>query len=225
MKKDPVVVYLHGFASAPSSTKAQFFKRKLSGIGIEAHIPDLNYPSFESLTLSSQLAVIKQTVESASVKSERPILLFGSSMGGLLATMTSQNLKGRTEVLALVLLAPGFGLPRRWTEMMGADGLEEWKRKGTRAVFHHGESKELELQYGFITDAMKYQTDEFIVSTPTLVFHGTRDDIVPASESERFAQINPDTVTLHLLDDGHELIEPLEHMWSIVDPFLKKQLN
>ncbi len=218
MKKNPVVVYLHGFASAPSSTKAQFFKRKLSSLGIETHIPDLNHPNFETLTLSSQLSVVNETIELASHGDDRPLLLFGSSMGGLLATMSSQSL---SHVSALVLLAPGFGLPRRWSEMLGTDGLEDWKRTGSRTVFHHGASKELQLQYDFITDAMQYQTDEFTVTRPTLVFHGTKDDIVPVSESKRFAEINPDTVTLHLLDDGHELIEPLEHMWSVTDKFLK----
>lgn len=217
MREKPVVVYLHGFASGPSSSKAQFFKNKLSSMGIETHIPDLNYPSFESLTLSSQLSVVGRTIESTSPNS--PLILFGSSMGGLLATIASQG-SFCSRIRALVLLAPGFGLPRRWREMLGQDGLAEWQRTGTRTVFHHGQSKDLQLAYGFITDAMQYKTDEFTVAQPTLVFHGTKDDIVPVSESRRFADINPKTVTLHLIDDGHELIEPLEYMWSITNRFL-----
>ena len=40
------VIYLHGFASGPSSTKAVYFARKLEALGINTTIPDLNWPEF-----------------------------------------------------------------------------------------------------------------------------------------------------------------------------------
>ena len=52
------VVYLHGFASSPNSSKAQFFRRKFAERGIQMEIPILDEGKFEELTISGQLAVI-----------------------------------------------------------------------------------------------------------------------------------------------------------------------
>jgi len=51
-------VYLHGFASGPSSQKASAFKKKFKEIGISIYIPDLEGGNFENMTLSSQLNII-----------------------------------------------------------------------------------------------------------------------------------------------------------------------
>src|SRR5271170_6222131 len=48
-------LYLHGFASGPGSTKAQYFLAQFQELGIELHIPDLNQPSFADITVSSRL--------------------------------------------------------------------------------------------------------------------------------------------------------------------------
>jgi predicted esterase YcpF (UPF0227 family) len=36
-----MLVYLHGFASGPASTKAQFFRTRFAERGVELAIPDL----------------------------------------------------------------------------------------------------------------------------------------------------------------------------------------
>ena len=52
------LIYLHGFASGPMSSKAQFFRRRFEELGIEMRIPDLSEGNFEQLTISGQLRVI-----------------------------------------------------------------------------------------------------------------------------------------------------------------------
>ena len=49
------VLYLHGFASSPQSSKATFFSTRLAERGIEMMVPDLNQPDFSTLTVSRML--------------------------------------------------------------------------------------------------------------------------------------------------------------------------
>lgn len=208
------VIYLHGFASGPASTKAKFFASELLALGLDVRVPDLNRPSFETLTLSSQLSVIDETIAALPNKE---FVLIGSSMGGLLSTIKSKSLD---QVRALILLAPGFGLPRRWQNLFGSDGLERWKRERTMNVYHYGVEKELPLSYNFVTDAATFQTDGLSITVPTLVFHGKNDVTVPVEESISFAQNNPELVELVILDDDHQLISSLPTIWSKSFEFL-----
>ena len=53
-------VYLHGFASSPSSRKARFFGERFRELGIGLEIPDLAEGDFRNLTLTAQLNVIER---------------------------------------------------------------------------------------------------------------------------------------------------------------------
>jgi len=46
--------YLHGFASGPGSTKAQFFRARIAEHGIALEIPDLA-PDFAHMTVTGML--------------------------------------------------------------------------------------------------------------------------------------------------------------------------
>jgi hypothetical protein len=214
----PAVLYLHGFASGPSSTKALYFSERLREHDVHALVPDLNLPSFETLTLSSQLRVIDETL--AHLEPGRDLVIVGSSMGGLLGTLHARK---SSRIRALVLLAPGFGLPRRWHAMLGSEGVERWQAEGYTEVFHYALNRPARLAYDFIVDAQKYQTDNLTVAVPTLVFHGKNDATVPVEESIRFSENNPGLVHLHILDDGHELIEPLPLVWQLTHSFLHER--
>jgi len=220
-------VYLHGFASGPSSSKAKFFGAQLSQLGIPVTVPDLNKPTFAEMTLSSQLEVVQSSIASRIATSEDAddgsFLIVGSSMGGLVATLSAQDKAPHAHQLkALILLAPGFGLPRRWTELLGEVGLKHWKEKGFVDVFHHGANKELPLRYDFYLDAIKYTTEGLSVNVPTLVFHGQRDETVPVEESKEFQRLNPDKVQLEILDDDHQLLASLDLMWKKTQDFISK---
>lgn len=203
----PTIIYLHGFASGPKSTKASFFASCLKSRNIEVHVPDLNGKNFESLTLSSQLAIAREVV--GQIKG--PIIFIGSSMGGLLSVLLSKEYK---QTIGMVLMAPGFGLPKRWQALLKEQGMEAWQKNGFVEVFHYGFGKSCRLNYAFVDDVCKYQTDKLRVDSPTLVFHGRKDETVPIEESEEFAALNKGFVSLRALDDGHELIEPLEQIWD-----------
>lgn len=210
------VIYLHGFASGPKSSKAVYFQRELSLLGVPTLIPDLNEPDFEHLTLTSQLKVTRQTIEK--VPMEERVVLVGSSMGGLIATLIAKETKN---LAGLILLAPGFGLNKRWTSLLGADALGSWKKNGSVEVFNYAVGKNLPLHYGFFDDINRYVTDELTVQVPTLIFHGKFDETVPISESEAFSLRNQDYVQLRKMDDDHQLLSSLEDMWMSSKEFLR----
>ncbi len=97
------VIYLHGFASGPGSTKAQYFKTKFEQSGADVFLPDLNVPSFEQMTLSAQIETVKYVA--GEIAQDREIILKGSSLGGLLATIASEKLSPVPDH-KLILLAP-----------------------------------------------------------------------------------------------------------------------
>jgi len=197
------IVYLHGFASSPQSSKAQFFRRKFFERGVTIHIPQLDEGNFEGLTVSGQLRVIERTAEG------RPVNLIGSSLGGYLATLYAAR---HPEVEWMVLMAPAFQFPRRWRERFSEQDLADWKRRGSRSFFHYGYKENRPLGYQFVEDACQYEHEpEF--RQPALALHGIEDAVVPVEVSEEFAANHP-SVTLRVLQSGHELTDVLEELWA-----------
>jgi uncharacterized protein len=197
------LIYLHGFASGPASSKAQYFHRRFAELGVEMQIPDLSEGNFENLTLSGQLRVIERIARADDVR------LIGSSMGGYLAALYAAR---HAEVTHLVLLAPAFGFARRWREMLGAEKVEQWRRTGSLSLYHYGDKRERSVGYKLLEDAEQYE-DYPDIPQPALIFHGRGDDVVPAEYSRRFAELHPQT-SLRMVDSGHELLNVLDQMWE-----------
>jgi uncharacterized protein len=203
------VIYLHGFASGPSSSKARYFQGRLEASGFSIAVPDLAEGDFERLTLSKQLAVIDRVVAGGSVS------LIGSSMGGYLAALYSAR---HANVERVALLAPAFAFARRWAEHMGAAAMEEWRREGALNVFHYGQGRNCALGYQLMEDAAQFE-DYPDVRQPCLIFHGANDDVVPVRYSEEFAAARPN-VEMHAVNSGHELLDVLDTMGDRVETFL-----
>ena len=201
------IIYLHGFASGPQSSKAQFFRRRFEELGIAMRIPDLSEGNFEGLTISGQLRVVE------SIAGGDDVFLIGSSMGGYLAALYAAR---HLEVKKLVLLAPAFGFARRWPLMLGEEKVAEWRRTGWLPIYHYGDKMERRVGYELLQDAEKYE-DYPEISQPALVFHGRKDDVVPVEYSEEFAARHPQ-VRLRVMESGHELIDVLEEIWREILP-------
>ncbi len=204
------VVYLHGFASSPHSSKAQFFRRRFAERGVPMEIPQLDEGRFEELSISGQLAVIERAV------GDQPAILIGSSLGGYLAALYAARHQSRIE--RVVLLAPAFQFPRRWRERYSEQEWQRWKREGSTPVFHYGEGQQRRLGYQFVEDAARYE-DEPEFPQPALILHGVRDTVVPADISRAYAARLANT-KLVLFESGHELTDVLEPMWVQVTTFL-----
>jgi len=207
-------IYLHGFASGPQSKKARYFNEQLTARGITASIPDLNLPLFLDMTVSRQIAKVESLIDP-----NRDSVLIGSSMGGLVATLSAIRFPS---VKALILLAPGFGIEKRWADLVEPDRRDVWKDRGAIDVFHYATEREESLSYGFVEDLETYSTRNIKVSIPTLIMHGIKDDVVPVRESQNFRDNNRQHTTLIELDDTHELVISLPAIWDASEKFLSE---
>jgi len=202
------ILYLHGFASGPSSGKAQYFRERLAAAGASVDVPDLAEGDFENLNITRQLAVIERAAADESVS------LIGSSMGGYLAALYAAR---HPEVSRVVLLAPAFSFARRWPEKLGPLA-DEWRRTGAMEVFHYADNRPRRIGYQLIEDGARYE-DYPDFHQPALIFHGAHDDVVPSRFSEEFAASHPNA-RLEILDSDHQLLNVLEAMMAKVSAFL-----
>lgn len=219
----PNIFYLHGFASSPASTKAQFFQRRLAEQGLALHCPDLNAPDFETLTITRMMTQVQQAVLAVP---PAPTVLIGSSLGGRLAIEVAsrwakrcaggeRGLLAQHAIDRLVLLAPALEFP----QSLGDEGLQRWKASGRMEVHHHGEGRTRQLHYGFYEDAVRYDPFATYLDFPILIFHGRRDASVDPLSVETFARSRPN-VTLRMLDDDHQLLNSLDQIWRQTAAFL-----
>lgn len=207
------VLYLHGFASGPESTKGQYFQRRFGAAGIEVYQPDLAEGDFPNLTVTRQLEAARKAVEAV-----RPALLIGSSLGGYLAALLAAGRPGL--VPALVLLAPAFDFARRWAERLGETRMAAWKQSGAREVYHYGEKRDLPLRYGFYEDALVHPPSPTF-SQPCLLLHGRNDDVVDAAQSIDYAH-GKSNIRLEILESDHALTDVLDEIWARVCEFWGK---
>ncbi len=209
----PEYIYLHGFASSPQSSKAQYLgDRFLVEAGIKLNILDLNQGDFTNLSLTRQ---IQQTV-AAFPSHDPPIILIGSSFGGLTATWVANKYP---QVTSLILLAPAFGFPANWRSRLGEAQVKQWQESNYLSVYHYGEDLYLPLNYQFIIDAEDYNESELNRNLTTLILHGKHDDVIPIEVSRTYASQHS-LVKLVELDSDHSLNDVQEIIWQEIKSFL-----
>ena len=204
------IVYLHGFASGPSSKKAQFFRERFAQLGIGLEIPDLADGKFERLTITGQLEVIERAARG------EPVSLIGSSMGGYLAALFAAR---HPEVEKLVLMAPAFCFATRWPETLGAAAMEEWERSGVLKVFHYGEGRD--SRAGLSVDRGWPQVRGLPAGhrSPRSFFTAGTTRLSRRNYSVEIRRRHPQA-TLRLMDSDHELMNVLDDMWMETEEFL-----
>jgi pimeloyl-ACP methyl ester carboxylesterase len=196
-------IYLHGFASSPASSKAAFLARRFAEAGVTLHTPDLNLPDFSTLTVSRML----EQTDALLAKLDGPVLLIGSSLGAFVAIQAA--LRHPDRVAHLILLAPAL----EFGAAPGPGTLEDWRTSGRLNVFHYAYGRMMPVHYELYADARRYDASRAELPMPILVFQGLRDDVVDAAAVQAWARTRPN-VTLHLLDDGHQLAASLERIWD-----------
>jgi uncharacterized protein len=216
------VFYLHGFASSASSSKACFFAERLGQLGLAVHVPDLNAPDFSTLTTTR---MIGQVEEAMRVLEPGPVTLIGSSLGAFVAWHTAarqaaSRTAGPHPITHLVLLAPAleFGGPRMTA--ISEDELRAWRETGWREFVHHAFNERRRVHYALLEDARTYVSAAAPVTVPTLIFQGLHDVLVDADRVRAFAASRP-FITLHELDDDHQLHSSLEIIWDRTAAFLE----
>ena len=207
-------VYLHGFASGPSSYKATFFAEKLSiNFQTKLYCPDLNLPDFFNLTLTSQINFLENQFEKDSV------VLIGSSLGAYIALLVAQ--RNRIKVHALILIAPAFEIVERKVKLMNSDELVKWEKENEIEIFHHFHQQTMKLSFNFIKDAKKYSIDINKLHIPILLFHGKNDDVVDYRLSEKYMSSYPN-LEAYFPDSDHLMIDQLDFIWQKAKRFINK---
>lgn len=190
------LVYLHGFSSSPGGNKGTFVRHWAEARGIPFHAPDLNLPTFETLTLSAQVEAVETLLRSL----PEPPVLVGSSLGGFIATAVAQR---GAALRSMLLLAPAIHFARR---RMTSPAWAGYRKRGEMEVFHHGAGRPLRLGPELLQDLPNWVGDEtWRIPVPTVILHGRRDEAVPLADSEAYQDRNPGAV-LHVLEDDHGLL-------------------
>lgn len=213
------IIYLHGFASSPQSTKSNTFRARLKQDrpNIDYLAPDLNVPDFEHLTLS---AMIEKTAQVTQTCNSDNVYLIGSSLGGLVATHFLNQYRGSIakKVQRVILMAPAFDFVQNRQRQLGDEGLANWKASGWLKVEHYAYETTTRIHYGLLEDALRYDSFSVDIPQPMLIFHGKNDDVVDHQQSIRFAE-NRDNVELRLTDSDHTLYDEADNIYQAILTF------
>ena len=207
------VLYLHGFASSPESTKAGYFGERLAARGVTLAAPDFNRPDFRTLTMSRMLDQLSGEIGQRGGR----VSLIGSSLGAALGVLAAARFGEAVE--RLILMAPAVMFARPGHSLLPPERIAEWSRRGSLPFFHYAYGEERLLDYTFYEDSLAHDAFDAQFSQPTLIFQGLRDTVVDCRTVEQFARTRPN-VTLSLLEDDHQLTASLPRMWAAIEDFL-----
>ena len=208
-----MLLYLHGFASGPSSHKARVLSARFGAAGIGMEIPDLTPgpDGFERSTPSSMLAIAEETL----ARGAPPHAIIGSSLGGYLAALAASR---GPAIERLVLMAPAFRLFERWEARLGPTGdLDRWRREGLETM-HYASNRLRRIDWAFLEDARRLPAFPD-VRVPTLCVAGRQDETVPFADVEAFVARTP-TARLVAVDDRHDLAASLDVIFAEARAFL-----
>ena len=214
MRRIGSAVYLHGFASSPSSSKATRFGWELAALGVPFACPDLNEPDFSTLTVTRMLQQTAAVIDGASV----PVALIGSSLGAFVA-LHAAAAAGPGKVDRLILMAPALDFGGNRLRQLGDVGIEEWRKSGKLRVHHYASGQPRDVGFELFEDAAQYDAFTVDLELPILAFQGRQDASVDPKMVERWAATRP-SVDLRLLDDDHQLTTSVDVIWRESKAFL-----
>lgn len=206
-------LYLHGLGSGPESFKGRAFGAHLAPHGVALQRLNLRVPSFRELRLTAMVDVVREAIGGPD---ERAVVI-GSSLGGLTAARAAAV---DPRIAGLVLLAPALGFGDWRTR--NPVPARAWEKKGWLGIMDHVEAELVPVGVGFLHDLESWGPDVPPARVPTLVIHGTRDEVVPIDGSRAWGPRCPDARLVEL-DDGHELIASVPRLLAEAAGFFRAQ--
>lgn len=224
----PALVWLGGYRSDMSGTKAIALEALAGELGIEAIRFDysghgISGGTFRDGTISRWLEEAVAVVDNAAPKK---VLLVGSSMGGWIALRMAQALKAKTgspQVVGLVLIAPA---PDFTSELIEPN-LTDVERQSLTERGYFEEHSEYSPEPNIYTRALiedgrdnRVMTGMIETGCPVHILQGMKDPDVPYQHALKLMEFLPaDDVVLTLIRDGdHRLSRPqdLEKMRAAI---------
>jgi alpha-beta hydrolase superfamily lysophospholipase len=219
------VLYLHGFGSSQGGTKAAFFRERFVEAGFAFCSLDFqghgeSGGSMFGLSLSRNLNDVDRVHRRLEEQGYGPVLLVGSSMGGLTALWHAARHPQR--VAAAMHLAPALDLGQNFVERVGEEGMRRWREEGRIHV--KNDLVDCHLGWNFVEDFERFPLEDLKARyrTPTLLLQGKKDDSVHWRSVAAFAtECTFEGIELHLFADGdHRLIEQRDRLWALMGEFL-----
>ena len=189
------LIYAHGFEGRPNGTKARYL---VDVLGHRLIAPEMHRYGW---TFEDHVATVLTALD------ENPDIrcVVGSSMGGF-ATAVALSRRPDRDV-SCVLMAPAVGLHAVWAELLGDDGLTDWRDSGVRRHAHAGVGRDVELPFALWSQCR--DEAQVVVRHPCVIIHGRNDEVVPFANSEALAERSPGVNRLLASDDGHRLSNSL----------------
>ncbi len=210
----PVWLYLHGFASGPSSYKGRAFVGWARARGVTMHALDLRVPSMEELRFSAMKSRVREAIDAEGGPRARAVLV-GSSLGGLTALRVAEE---DPRVSAVFAMAPAFRLALRWRARLGDAGLDRWREEGSLEVDDHATGGKSRVGWGFYEELDRLDPGFPDVRVPVRIVQGVRDDVVDPELARIFARGKPH-VRLVEVDDGHDLVASMPEIIREAEDF------
>lgn len=182
-EKMPLVIILTGDGiKGTKSASWTILPTKFSEIGIATFLFDfegLGYSEGDrrNLTLTKGIANFQSAFNIMKTQDwvdKKKIGILASSFGAN-AVILSPKILSNVKVLGLK--SPSCFLPDSYLNEVGTDKIEKW--------FAEGYLKDNGYDISVLTDCFQYNTYDAIkqISVPCLITHGTKDEIVPISQS------------------------------------------
>ena len=211
----PAFLYLHGFASSTSSTKARAFVGWGKEHGIDVQALDLRVPSLQHLRFSAIKSRVRETIDAGGPRGR--VVLVGSSLGGLTAASVAED---EPRVAAVFLLAPAFALATQWRAKLGDAAWQRWKDSDMLEITDHGTGTKTTVDHRFAEELAELTREEPDVRVPTCIVHGTSDDVVDIAHSRRWVATRRHARLVEV-DDDHELGASLPQILAEATTFLR----
>lgn len=218
MSTKPNIIYLHGLGSGPRSEKGRLVQEYFSSKGYEVSLPSITVPSLARLSPKAAIELV-----AGEVRAHRghDLIVMGSSFGAFVALHALDSLapNERDHVVRMVLLAPALNPWDPQSGLLTPERERLWREVGSAPLVDIETGKEVAVHYQFVEELRAL--DSYVVqpSVPVLIIHGVDDEVVPASQSQKFASSRAG-VTLELVQDTHQLLKNPTKMLESIERFI-----
>lgn len=189
-ESDEIVIIIHGFSSTKDSgakyVAAELSKRNINSIRIDLDNRGESEPGFEKATISGYVNTVISTINYFKKLGYKYIMLFGTSLGGLIAMATALRYPA---IKKLVLRAPVADYYELLLKRFSRDELAQFKKQGFY-YYTRPNGEKLRIHYDFIEDSKKYSMYKKVknIKCPVLIIHGTKDQIVNYRTSQKLVK-------------------------------------
>jgi len=212
-------VFLHGLNSNRRGEKALHFARQIARRGDAFASLDMtghgdSEGDLLELSLTRNVADLERGLDYVE-SSHGPfsaVHLIGSSMGGLTALWFTAERPG--VIRRNIVIAPAFEMASRMLLSLGRQRARQWRQD--RVLHIDTGYAAFDLDYRFVEDESRYPVMSLVrkLSTPSLILHGSDDEVVPCQLSRQFAQKLEHVELVELAGGDHRLTDQKERLFE-----------